>query len=616
MNDLNKINLTKTNSNKHSSKIKLIFEGFLLINFYELILMLSLFLFTLVIALIESSVIALVIPLVQTIIDPNSLNKIGIFSEIAMKFQFQWTSELFPVLALILITLIFFSGFFKLLIDYLSNVHAEKCQNRLGDILITKIIEAPYLWINSKKPTEMTRQLYADIRAWRFDFLQSSMRFLQSLVLIILPSLIAFVLAPFESIAVLILISLLSCLLLILTQKKIHNIMNETKNIANLTLLILLQIFTGIKELKIHNSSNYFINKFNVRFSKGNKLVTLRKFLVQLSPLLILTFGQIGFVITAIVLWKMEKTGAEITSLLAMLGVVVSRVLPALNSCASSFNSFIASLPFVESIVNTHNQIQSYEKIRCKRSFIKFNKSWRMLEFKNVTFKYNKKEDKAVRSISFKIKRGEKIGIVGQSGSGKSTIINLIAGIFEPINGNIFIDDQKLSDLDIKVWRDQIGYVSQNIFFLNDTILANILFGKKYTSDDKKHMEDVIKSSHLENVIKKLPEKLMTNVGEGGDQLSGGQSQRIGIARALYKKPKLLILDEATSSLDKLTETKIQQTIKKLGKDILVISIAHRISSLKAFDKILVIDNGRIKDIGTYDELLKKSRHFNSLVLK
>ena len=114
----------------------------------------------------------------------------------------------------------FFSGFFKLLIDYLSNVHAEKCQNRLGDILITKIIEAPYLWINSKKPTEMTRQLYADIRAWRFDFLQSSMRFfLQSLVLIILPSSIAFVLAPFESIAVLILISLLSCLLLILTQK-------------------------------------------------------------------------------------------------------------------------------------------------------------------------------------------------------------------------------------------------------------------------------------------------------------------------------------------------------------------------------------------------------------
>ena len=129
-------------------------------------------------------------------------------------------------------------------------------------------------------------------------------------------------------------------------------------------------------------------------------------------------------------------------------------------------------------------------------------------------------------------------------------------------------------------------------------------------------MEDVIKSSHLENVIKKLPEKMMTNVGEGGSQLSGGQSQRIGIARALYKKPKLLILDEATSSLDKLTETKIQQTIKKLGKDILVISIAHRISSLKAFDKILVIDNGRIEDIGTYNELLKKSRHFNNLVLK
>ena len=129
-------------------------------------------------------------------------------------------------------------------------------------------------------------------------------------------------------------------------------------------------------------------------------------------------------------------------------------------------------------------------------------------------------------------------------------------------------------------------------------------------------MENVIRSSHLENVVKKLPEKLMTNVGEGGNQLSGGQSQRIGIARALYKKPKLLILDEATSSLDKLTETKIQQTIKKLGKDILVISIAHRISSLKAFDKILVIDKGRVENIGTYDELIKKSSHFNSLVFK
>ena len=231
----------------------------------------------------------------------------------------------------------------------------------------------------------------------------------------------------------------------------------------------------------------------------------------------------------------------------------------------------------------------------------------------NISFKYPQTPSNVLNNLSLNISAKQVIGIVGPSGSGKSTLIDVLVGLITPNKGKIIIDKLRLDEENIKGWQQNIGFVSQSIFLSDSSIRENIAFGLPKDLINENQIKIVCKMSHLDDVINDLPNGLDTIVGERGVQLSGGQRQRIGIARALYNEVDVLVFDEATSSLDGLTEQQVMEAIHSLGGKKTIILVAHRLATVKKCDKIFVLKDGNIDDEGTFDELEKNNSLFQEL---
>ena len=205
------------------------------------------------------------------------------------------------------------------------------------------------------------------------------------------------------------------------------------------------------------------------------------------------------------------------------------------------------------------------------------------------------------------------IGFAGSTGSGKTTLIDVILGLLDPKKGNIIVDDTIINNQNILSWQNKISYVPQTIFLIDESISSNIAFGIKREEIDHDRVMKAAQLANLDRFVEDLPEKYDTLVGENGVKLSGGQRQRIGIARALYNEPEVLVLDEATSALDGITENYVMEAIESLSNKLTLIIVAHRITTIENCDMIYFLEEGKIKDYGTYDELITKNSQFKKM---
>jgi subfamily B ATP-binding cassette protein MsbA len=230
--------------------------------------------------------------------------------------------------------------------------------------------------------------------------------------------------------------------------------------------------------------------------------------------------------------------------------------------------------------------------------------------FKNVSFSYNKKLN-VLHNINFSVDAGSKVALVGQSGAGKSSIINLISRFYDPVSGEISINQQNIKDLNINSLRNNIALVSQDTIIYNKSFLDNIKFGNLKANDKK--IKEAAKNAGIHDFISTSLNGYKTIVGEGGNNLSGGQKQRLSIARAILKDAPILLLDEATSSLDAETENEINKALEKLTKNKTTITVAHKLSNIVNSDKIILFNKGKVVDIGNHEELIKKSSLYKKL---
>lgn len=256
--------------------------------------------------------------------------------------------------------------------------------------------------------------------------------------------------------------------------------------------------------------------------------------------------------------------------------------------------------------------LNAEEKIFNKPQPIVMNDFSDSIEFKNVGFSYETNEGFSLQDISFTIKKGEKVAIVGASGAGKSTLFDLIPRFQDVTEGQILIDGKDIRDIQIDSLRKSIGVVTQNSILFNDTILANITFGLK--SYDMEDVRKVVRLANMEEFIESLPLKYETNIGDSGTSLSGGQRQRLCIARTLLRNPQILLMDEATAAMDTENERKVSLAINNAMQNRTVISIAHRLSTIVKSDKIIVLDKGRIVEVGDHQTLLQKDGIYAKLV--
>jgi len=382
-------------------------------------------------------------------------------------------------------------------------------------------------------------------------------------------------------------------------------ITNETgkKNI------IVEQGLGAIKETKILNRENYFINIFSKINAKIEK-ISFFAYIISVSPRLFLEVAALSSVASvAVFLTVMERPNETIIPLITLLAVSAIRLIPGLNLITSSLTlirfrqgpfDLIVEVVKKLNISNKQNLNNNFESKKGENKL--FNNS---IKFKEVSYNYTGSKMKAVNDVTIEILKGTSVGIIGRSGAGKSTLVDIILGLLKPKSGKIIFDGENV-DIKKNIWQTQIGYVPQNIYLLDDTIKNNIIFGVNEDDIDELLLAEVIEMAQLKSLVNSLPDNINSIVGNRGAKLSGGERQRIGIARALYNEPKIMVLDEATSSLDMDNENKILNEIYQNKKDKTLIIISHRNNTVKYCDSIYVMEDGKVIDNGPFQKIMKK----------
>lgn len=302
-----------------------------------------------------------------------------------------------------------------------------------------------------------------------------------------------------------------------------------------------------------------------------------------------------------------ESATSVIPSLLLFV-FVLNRMMPQVKTFNQARMGFVNALPTVRRVANF---LRTEDKEFSRRGGHRFFDLKRHISFESVSFRYPEGDIYAVSNVSFKIPRGETIALVGQSGAGKSTLADLLLGLFDPTEGRISVDDVDLRELNLRDWRSSIGVVDQEVWLVNGSIADNITFAQSgYSIDDAMA---AARAAHAHDFIMRLPEGYETEIGDRGYRLSGGQQQRLALARALLRNPQILVLDEATSSLDTESERIIQDTLEELHHERTMLIIAHRLSTLVRADNIIVLHNGRVVERGTWTDLVERDGVFGHL---
>ncbi len=375
----------------------------------------------------------------------------------------------------------------------------------------------------------------------------------------------------------------------------------------------LIELSGAIKEINIRCTNDVFIGRYtfaNKEFRKESKLLsTLNQSMRHLLESSL--FLGIGIVLIA------SYGFVDFATVKLTLGIILIsgiRIIPALNSLSVNINQIRSNLGAYSYVANLLNKLESNLE-NCKKANPQSDEATLdgSFEFKNVSFRYQEDAGDVLDQISFKVQAGESIGIVGESGSGKSTLVDLLLGVIDPTEGNIIINGRDISDVKTK-WKRSVGYVPQSVYILNDSISENIRLGIKSPNDTDVEMLNAISNAGLDDFLAELRDGLNSNVGERGSKMSGGERQRLGIARALYLMPNTLVFDEATSSLDNLTQEKFTSTLKQISKNRTIVIVAHRLKTVVHCNRILFLDQGKIAGFSSFDELMLTNLKFAELV--
>ena len=397
------------------------------------------------------------------------------------------------------------------------------------------------------------------------------------------------------------LISFLSLAYILLFKNKLDKLGKSSQNIRGLQLTYLSQAFGAIKDIIVMGKKNFILEIFNREnkiYESNNMFVTI------LSKFPKLIFEIFAIFSILIFIFIISFTGIEknqIIVLLSLIAVVIARIMPSYNLIASSINRIQFIKPSLNLVYDEIKKID-FENNEPQKSEGELIFKGEII-LKDVCFGYEENQNFLINNFNEKISLGSVVGITGPSGSGKTTLINLITGFFNPKNGKILMNGKNVGQSK-SLWMDSIGYVGQDVYLLDESIKKNIAFGVNENEINIEKIDYAIRIARLNETIQTLKDGIETVVGDRGVRISGGQKQRIGIARAIYRDPKIMILDEATSSLDNKLELEIISSLIQNKKDMTIVMVAHRLTTLKDCKKIFYLDQGKlIRTFNSYDEL-------------
>ncbi|WP_298910940.1 ABC transporter ATP-binding protein [uncultured Psychrobacter sp.] len=558
--------------------------------------------------------IAAIAPFMALVGDISILEKSNVFAElyqlsgITDPMDFVFYTGLLVLVALSVSTLVSMFTIWKL------SLYAARVGTEIADRLYAYYMQEDWQFHASGSSAQLTKQVSTEAIRVTNGIVQPLMQMNAKVVLATLISVSILIYNPIIAITGLFIFALAYFLLYKLVRKKLVSNGQLISQVSTERFRLMNEGFGGIKDVLLLNRSQDFVKRFEESGQVFARALGLNSGISQVPRYFmeLIAFGtMIGLVLLLIKLH--EGNLGAVLPILAVYALAAFKLLPALQQIYSSIAQIKGNLSAFEAVKGDLERSVSSQKLITKEALPVRTDLKQQITLSDIKFNYPGKSRPAVNGVTMTIPVNSVVGLVGSSGSGKSTLIDLLLGLLMPQSGYIYVDDNRITSENKRAWQDTLGFVPQSIFLSEGTIAENIAFGLPVADIDLKQVSKAIDLASLAELVLELPDGVNTKVGERGVQLSGGQRQRIGIARALYHEADVLVFDEATSALDGITEKVIMDAIHDFSGQKTIIMIAHRLKTVQKCDIIYLMDQGKIVDQGTYQELVETNPQFKEM---
>lgn len=572
-------------------RISMIFAGSLVVSFLEVVGLLA------------------IIPLVQLLSSTD--DSTGILGRIEEFFDYPSRSRLSLILATMVMSAFIIKAVFVVLFRWWANGYIFGQEARTTTELLDRYMHAPY-WLHlERNSAEFLRTLTDSIGQAYSAFVMGAINLGTEAVVATVIVVLLIVVQPLAAIAVALYFTVAGYAYVKVISRRSREAGRILNRESMRSIKTANQALGSVKEVKIRNRQTYFVEQYSEARFEMARAKRLSSFLTELPKYVLEVIFITGVGILSLTVVA-RSTSKDVLALLALFVAAGFRLLPSLVKMMASYSATRTGREGFELVVA---DLAAFPDTRPEEG-VDFNPEPLplddLLEVHGVSFTYIEGQPPVLEDVSFSVRAGESIGVVGASGAGKSTLVDLLLGLHIPDTGRITADGIDITT-NMPGWQSRIGLVPQDVYLLDDTLMANIAFGVPEESIDHDLLRLVVEQAQLTQFVDSLSDGINSEVGERGMRISGGQRQRIGMARSLYAQPSLLILDEATSALDNETELRISETIQALHGSLTMIVVAHRLSTIRNCDRILFLVKGVARAVGTFDELVEREPEFANL---
>lgn len=553
---------------------------------------------------IELAALSSAVPLVSLIVAPETVNTLPILALLSSWLGSPPVDTLILWLGIGVAIFLVIGVAANLLAQYLAIWFGARVATRLAQELFSQCVNAPYHWFLSQDGPKIAQRLTTDPSSVGTILYPAILELSYATIIVVLGAAIVAVALPGQSLVAIAVIAAIAVVVLGLIKPRVIRYSADTREHSIECTRVGVDTVSGIKDVIVKFRQAYFQKAHHQAFDGMVRSRTKLALLQMSAPIIILLVGQLGLVSVALAMHAADVDTAQMSTLMALLVLIVARLLPAVSRFFTAVNKIANAVPFVHGYQALRRDLaQASAQLTNPAGLPPAPNKWQTLQFQSVSFAYPDTTEKAVRNVTLTLQHGKAYGLIGRSGAGKTTLVDLLLGLFRPQTGEILLDGQPIDGFAPTSWLRHIGYVPQSPFMVNDTLRRNVALGVHDDLVDEARVIESLAAAGLSSVVARLEQGLETPIGDRGTRLSGGQVQRIAIARALYGNPDLLILDEATSALDSLTELELKETIADLRGKMTVVTVAHRHSTIEDCDTVFVLENGRLVDHGSFAEL-------------
>lgn len=566
---------------------------------------LGLLFLTIIAVLLETLSIGLIVPALTLMTQNDTGSKYAMLLSYLPEVARQATPETLVVWGMaFMIVLYVVKTIYLLFLSWVQTSFTFSAQLRVSRQLMAVYLSQPYSFHLQRNSAQLIHNATTGINLFAGAILHTLIVSTESLVVGSV-FVMLLVVEPFGTLAVAMLLGVAGGLLHIRTRRRLSAWGRHYHKHEGMRIQHIQQGLGGIKEVLLLGRAKAFVDRYYAHSQAAARMAKYQGILQNVPRLALEAFAVTALAcLVFIMIWQGRELSAVVTTL-GLFATAAFRLIPSANRILSSLQSLSYHDTAVSTLAVELAQAPALEKAN-NASAREKDDDWSMIEFSHIDYLYAGAEENALTDVNLTIPRGHAVGLIGASGSGKSTAIDILLGLLEPSAGKVMLDGRDIGD-DKRRWQRQIGYVPQTIFLTDESLRQNIAFGIPPDAIDDAAVERALKAAQLYDFASRLPNGVETEVGERGGRLSGGQRQRIGIARALYHDPQVLVLDEATSALDTETEEEVMQALQSLRGEKTMILIAHRMSTVAQCDRLYRLSGGRIVAQGKPRDILSSN---------